>query len=100
MEHHKITTIRSARFVNLNNDTFSGEPVISAQCIIETENYPDACILIKCDNDDYSQGYGQIKENFKGLAELISLNHIYVIMISDLPMSGLMLLVIIYMFSI
>ena len=48
---------------NLNNDTFCRLPVVSAQCIIGTENYPDAGILINYDDDDYSQGYHQIKKH-------------------------------------
>ena len=54
---------------NLNNDTFVRLPVISAQVVIGTERYPDSGILINYDNDDYSQGYGQIKEAFKALTK-------------------------------
>ena len=54
---------------NLNNDTFYRMPVSSAQCIIGTEKCPDSAILIKYDDDDYSQGYGQIKEAFKALTK-------------------------------
>ena len=53
----------------LNNDTFYRMPVTSAQCIIRTEKYPDRAILLNYDNDDYSQGYGQIKEAFKALTK-------------------------------
>ena len=53
---------------NLNDDTFCRLPVVSAQCIIGTEKYPDAGILLNYDDDDYSQGYHQIKEDFKALA--------------------------------
>ena len=52
---------------NLNNDTFVRLPVISAQVVIGTERYPDSAILLNYDDDDYSQGYGQIKEAFKAL---------------------------------
>ena len=38
----------------LNNDTFCRLPVVSAQCIIGTEKYPDAGILLNYDDDDYS----------------------------------------------
>ena len=31
---------------NLNNDTFYKPPVISAQCIIGNEKYPDSAILL------------------------------------------------------
>ena len=53
----------------LNNDTFYRMPVTSAQCIIVTEKYPDSAILLNYDDDDYSQGYGQIKEAFKALTK-------------------------------
>ena len=54
---------------NLNNDTFCRLPVVSAQCIIGTEKYPDVGILLNYDDDDYSQGYHQIKEAFKALTK-------------------------------
>ena len=54
---------------NLNNGTFSRPPVTSAQCIIGTEKYPDSAILIYYNDDDYSQGYGQIGEAFKALTK-------------------------------
>ena len=54
---------------NLNNDTFCRLPVVSTQCIIGTEKYPDAGILLNYDNDDYSQGYHQIKEAFRALTK-------------------------------
>ena len=54
---------------NLNNDTFCRLPVVSAQCIIGTEKYPDAGILLNYDDDDYSQGYYQIKEAFRALTK-------------------------------
>ena len=54
---------------NLNNDTFCRLPVASAQCIIGTEKYPDAGILLNYDDDDYSQGYHQFKEAFKALTK-------------------------------
>ena len=53
----------------LNNDTFCRLPVVSAQCIIGTEKYPNAAILLNYDDDDYSQGYHQIKEAFKALTK-------------------------------
>ena len=52
---------------NLNNDTFYRMPLTSAQYIIGTEKYPENAILLIYDNDDYSQGYGQIKEALKAL---------------------------------
>ena len=55
---------------NLNNDTFVRLPVISAQVVIGTERYPDSSILLNYDDDDdYSQGYGQIKEAFRALTK-------------------------------
>ena len=53
----------------LNNDTFVRLPVISAQVIIGTEHYPDSSILLNYEDDDYSQGYGQIKQAFKALTK-------------------------------
>ena len=53
----------------MNNDTFYRMPVSSAQCIIGTEKNPDTPILLNYDDDDYSQGYGQIKETFKALTK-------------------------------
>ena len=53
---------------NLNN-IFCRLPVVSAQCIIGTEKYPDAGILLDYDDDDYSQGYLQIIEAFKALTK-------------------------------
>ena len=54
---------------NLNNDTFVRLPVISAQVAIGTQRYPDSAILLNYNDDDYSQGYGQIKEAFKALTK-------------------------------
>ena len=54
---------------NLNNDTFYRPLVTSAQCIIGTEKYPDSGILLNYNDDDYSQGYGVIKEAFKALTK-------------------------------
>ena len=54
---------------NLNNDTFCRLPVVSAQCIIGTEKYPDAGISLNYVDDDYSQGYHQIKEAFNALTK-------------------------------
>ena len=54
---------------NLNNDTFCRLPVVSAQCVIGTEKYPDTGSLLNYDDDDYRQGYHQIKEAFKVLTE-------------------------------
>ena len=54
---------------NLNNDTFVRLPVISAQVVIGTERYPDSAILLNYDDDDYIQGYGQIKKAFRALTK-------------------------------
>ena len=54
---------------NLNNNTFYKMPVTSAQCIFGTEKYPDSGTLSNYNDDDYSQGYGQIKETFKALTK-------------------------------
>ena len=54
---------------NLNNDTFCSLPVVSAQCIIGTEKFSDAGILLNYNDDDYSQGCGQIREAFRALTK-------------------------------
>ena len=54
---------------NLNKDTFCRLLVTSCQCVIGTEKYPDAGILLYYDDDDYSQGYHQFKEVFKALTK-------------------------------
>ena len=54
---------------NLNNDTFYRPLVTSAHCIIGIEKYPDSGILLNYNDDDYSQGYGQIKEAFNALTK-------------------------------
>ena len=54
---------------NLNNVTFVRLPVISAQVVIGTEWYRDSAILLNYEDDDYSQGYGQIKEAFRALTK-------------------------------
>ena len=54
---------------NLDNDTFCRLAVVSAQCVIGTEKYPDAGILLNYNDDDFSQGYPQIKETSKTLTK-------------------------------
>ena len=54
---------------NSNNDSFVRLPVISAQVVIGTERSLDSSILLNYDDDDYSQGYGQLKEAFKALTK-------------------------------
>ena len=54
---------------NLNNDTFVRLPLISAQVVLGTERYPDSGILLNQNDDDYIQGYGQIKEAFRALTK-------------------------------
>ena len=51
----------------LNNDTFYRLPIVSAQCIIGNEKYPDTGISPNFNEDDYSQGYHQIKGAFRAL---------------------------------
>ena len=81
----------------LNDDTFCRLPVVSAQCNIGNERYPDAGILLNYEDDDYSQGYSQIKETFRALTKMTSFNHIYLKTISYLTMLWLMISVIICM---
>ena len=54
---------------NPNNDTFIRLPVTSAQYPIGSEKYPDSAFLLIYDDDDYSQGYGQVKEAFRALSK-------------------------------
>ena len=54
---------------NMNNVTFYGPPVTSAQCIVRTEKYPDPAILLNYDVDDYNQRYGHNREAFKALTK-------------------------------
>ena len=54
---------------NLNNDTFYRPLVTSTQCNIGTKKYPDSGILLNYNDDDYSQGYGQVKEAFEALTK-------------------------------
>ena len=53
----------------LNNERFYRPPGASVQCIIGTEKYLDSAILVNYDDDDYSQGYGQIKEVSRALTK-------------------------------
>ena len=55
---------------NMNNDTFFRAPARSAQCIIGTEKYPDAGILLNYDDDDYTQGYEQPKRASRALTKV------------------------------
>ena len=54
---------------NLNNDTFITLPVICAQVFIGTDRYTDTAILLNYNDDEYSQGYGQIKEALRALTK-------------------------------
>ena len=54
---------------NLNNETFSRLPIVSAQCIIGTEKHPDAGISLNYDDDDYDHAYGEIQEAFRALTK-------------------------------
>ena len=54
---------------NLNNDTFYRMPVTSTQVVIGTEKYPDTAILLNYNDDNFSQGSGQIKVAFKALSK-------------------------------
>ena len=48
-------------------------PVVSAQAVLETEKYPDACILSNYDDGDYSQGYAQVKKAFRASTKVDNL---------------------------
>ena len=49
----------------MNDDSFCRLPVTSAQAVIETVIYPDTGIILNYNDDEYSQGYSQIKEVFR-----------------------------------
>ena len=51
----------------LNKDTFYRSLLTSGQCIIATEKNPNSAILLNYNDDEYSQGYGLIKETFQAL---------------------------------
>ena len=52
---------------NMNNDSFYRMPVTTAQCFIGNEKHPDSDIFLNYNDDDYSQGYGKIKQAIKAL---------------------------------
>ena len=52
---------------SVNNHTFYRPPVPGAKCIIGTEEYPDAGILLNYNDDDCFGLYHQIKEAFRAL---------------------------------
>ena len=54
---------------NLNNDSYCRLRVTSAQCVIGTEKYPDAGILLFYEDDDYSQGYAKTEDVFRSLTK-------------------------------
>ena len=54
---------------DLKNDKFCRLPVTSCQCVIRTEKYPDAGIILNNGDDDYSQGFHQLKEAFTALTK-------------------------------
>ena len=54
---------------NLNNYTFYRPPVISCQCLMGSEKNPDNAISLNYNDDDFSQGYDQIKEAFRALTK-------------------------------
>ena len=81
-------------------DNFCRLPGTSAQCVIGKKKYPDISILLKYDDDEYSQDSGHIKETFRALTKMISFNQIYVLLISDLQLLELMILDKISTFSI
>ena len=50
---------------NLNNENLCRLPFTSAQCNIGSKRYPDSASLLPYNDDDQSQGYGQMKEAFR-----------------------------------
>ena len=55
---------------NLINDSFCRLHVISVQSNIGMEKYPDAGIISNYDDDDdYTQGYSQIRKAFRAITK-------------------------------
>ena len=54
---------------NLHIGTLCRLPVDSAQSVLGTEKYLDAGVVLIYGDDDYSQGYSQIKEAFRALTK-------------------------------
>ena len=69
MEYYRIPKRDRQDSQNLNKNTFCRLPVVSAQCVIGTEKHHDAGLLLNYIDDDYSQGYGQIKKDFRALTK-------------------------------
>ena len=78
MHYCRFPTKNRQDLQNLNNDTFYRPTVTIAQCIIGTQKYPDSGILLNKDDDDYSQGYHQIKITCRALTKDDTLNPVYV----------------------
>ena len=78
---------------NLKNDSFCRLPVTSAKCIIGTEKHPDAGIILNYVDGDYSQGYAQIKKFLEFEQKTTSSYQMYLMMILDLQLLGLLSLV-------
>ena len=74
----------------MNIDNFCRLPVTSAQCIIGTEKNPDAGILLNYDDDDFSQGFCQPKENLRALQKDDILQHFISAKILDFQILWLM----------
>ena len=67
MDFHIFQQSDGQQDQNLNIDTFYKLPVPSAQCITGTEKYPDVGMLSNYRDDDYGQGYAEIKQTFRAL---------------------------------
>ena len=53
----------------VNIDTFHRHPVTSPEIIIGTEKKPISGIFSNYDDDDCTQGYGQVKEAYRALTK-------------------------------
>ena len=69
MDYSRFSTKWSATWSESKKRNFYTPPVISAQCIIGTEKYPDSASLLNYNNADYSQGYSQIKQALRALTK-------------------------------
>ena len=70
MDKYSVPIKRQRGLKKSNNDRFFRPPVTSAQCIIGTDEYPDSAFSLSYGDDEY----GQYKETFKALTEVINLN--------------------------
>ena len=70
MEFYRISSMRQARLPKFEFGSFCRLPVTTAFCDIETEKCRDAGVISNDDDDDdFINGYGQMKEDFTSLTK-------------------------------